>query len=310
MSFKLPRTESGVPLLGVGSGTYYYKQDKNAPPNPQLVKIFETAVKEGFVHLDSAECYGNDLELKEVLANLSKEGFKRDELFITDKYYIGKQSNPVYANPYKRIKKLTEELNTPYIDLYLLHSPFIEKEVYGFDLKGAWRYVQQALDEGLVKMVGVSNFTVDNIKEIWDTTKTNPQVNQIEFNAFLQNQTPGVVQFCQSQGILVEAYSPLAPLTTADLTKGAGLEFDQFLTKMSEKYSKTKTQLLLRWVIQRNIVPITTTSKIERFQEYKGIFDFKLDDSDVEKITELGNAFKPVLRKYWKPEFGHYDAEL
>ncbi|TID23837.1 hypothetical protein CANINC_003129 [Pichia inconspicua] len=313
MAFKLPKTESGVPLLGIGSGTAYYKQSADAPPNPQLIKIFETAVKEGFTHLDSAECYGNDAELKAALENVTKQGVSRDEIFITDKYYSGDASHSIhskYANPYDRIKKLTEELGTPYIDLYLLHSPFVSKEVNGFDLKEAWKYVQQALDDGLVKMIGVSNFRVEDIEEIWNTTKTNPQVNQIEFNAFLQNQTPGIVQFCQSHGILVEAYSPLAPLTTADLTKGAGLEFDQFLTELSKKYSKTKTQLLLRWVIQQNIVPITTTSKVERFEEYKGIFEFELAESDVEKIKELGNAYKPVIRKYWIPEFGHYDAEL
>lgn len=313
MSFKLPRTQSGLPLLGIGSGTYYFKRSPSEPANPQLVTIFETAVKEGFVHLDSAECYGNDLELKETLANLSASGIKREDIFITDKYFAGEGTytyRSSYANPYDRAKRACEELDTPYIDLYLLHSAYIKKETHGFDLKEAWKFMQQALDEGLVKMIGISNFTIDNIKEIWDTTKTNPQVNQIEFNAFLQNQTPGIVEYCQSHDILVEAYSPLAPLTSADLTQGPGLEFDQFLTNLSEKYSKTKTQLLLRWVIQKNIVPITTTSKVARLQEFKGVFDFELEKTDFEQITALGNAYKPVFRKYWKPEYGHFDAEL
>lgn len=314
MSFALPKNELGIPLLGIGSGTHYYKKSSDLPPNPKLISIFATALEKGFVHLDSAECYGNDVELKEALKNvLSKGEIKREDVFITDKYYVGDGSYTVrsaYANPYDRIKKLTEEIGTPYVDLYLIHAPFIKKETHGFDLKEAWKYMQQAYNEGLAKRIGVSNFTVGDIEEIWNTTETNPQVNQIEFNAFLQNQTPHIVDFCKSHGIVIEAYSPLAPLTSANLTEGPGLVFAKYLDSLAGKYSKTKMEILLRWVIQRGIVPITTTSKVERFEEMKGIFGWELAPSEVDEITKLGLDYKPVFRKYWKPEFGKFDAEL
>jgi diketogulonate reductase-like aldo/keto reductase len=313
MSFTLPKNELGIPELGIGSGTYYFKREKGLPANEKLVSIFTTAIKEGFIHLDSAECYGNDIELKEALKKVLDSGIKRENIFITDKYFSGDgsyTSHSEYANPYDRLKKLTSEIGTPYIDLYLLHAPFIKKETHGFDLKEAWNYMQQAKDEGLAKIIGVSNFTVDDIKQIWDVTATNPQVNQIEFNAFLQNQTPGIVEFCQSNNIVVEAYSPLAPITSADLTQGPGLNFGQYLESLAVKYQKTKMEILLRWVIQRGIVPITTTSKVERFTEMKGIFGWELDISEVDEISKLGSEYKPVFRKYWKPEFGKYDNEL
>lgn len=311
MSFVLPKNNSGIPLLGIGSGTYYFKRSAEEPTNPQLVNIFSTALKDGFIHLDSAECYKNDEELKESLDKvLSSTDIKREDIFITDKYFAGDgtyTSHSSYANPYDRIKSFNEFLNTPYTDLYLLHAPFIKKESHGFDLKEAWKFMQQALDEGLVKYIGVSNFAVEDIEEIWGTTKTNPQVNQIEFNAFLQNQTPGIVDYCKSKDIVIEAYSPLAPLTSGDLTSGPGLEFIKFIDELGSKYKKTRTQILLRWVIERGIVPITTTSKVERFEELKGIFDWSLSSEDVDAISKLGSEYKPSLRKYWKPEYSKFD---
>lgn len=311
MEFELPKSENGIPLLGIGSGTFYFKREKNLPANPKLVHTFKTAIESGFTHLDSAECYGNDIELKETLQSILSTGkFAREDIFITDKYFAGDGSYTIHseaANPYDRIKKLLEVLNTPYIDLYLIHAPFIKKEVHGFDLKEAWGYMQQAYDEGLVKKIGVSNFTVEDIKEIWDTTAVNPQVNQIEFSAFLQNQTPGIVEFCQSNSILVEAYSPLSPITSADINDGPGLIFNNYLERVAEKYEKTKLQVLLRWVLQRGIIPITTTSKDERFKEFMGIFGWEMEKSEVDEITKLGNDYKPPFRKYWKPEFGKFD---
>ncbi|ONH72202.1 NADPH-dependent conjugated polyketone reductase C1 [Pichia kudriavzevii] len=309
MTFKLPTDKSGIPLIGIGSGTYYYKKDKHAPVNEQLVKIFTTAVKEGFVHLDSAEVYGNDAELRDALKQLVGGGFKREDIFITDKYYAGDGSysaHSPFSNPYERIKSLVKELNTSYVDLYLLHAPFIKKESHGFDLKEAWKYLQQAKDEGLAKRIGVSNFGVEDLKEIIGTTATDPEVNQIEYNAFLQNQTPGIVEFSQSHNIAVEAYSPLAPITSGDLTQGKGLEFAKYLEELGAKYGKTNTQILLRWVIQTNVIPITTTSKVERLQELKGVFGWELEASEVSKISELGKAYG-TLRKYWKPEYSKYD---
>lgn len=309
MSFKLPKNELGIPLLGLGLGTFHYRPEE-AAVNQKVIEIFDSAIASGLTHIDSAEYYENDAEVKIILMNaLSNGKAKRSDIFITDKYFCGTGSyltRSSYKNPYDRIKKLLEYLDTPYIDLYLLHAPFIKKETHGFDLKEAWGFVQQAYDEGLVKKIGVSNFSVADIEEIWDNTKTNPQVNQIEFHAFLQEQTPGIVEFCQSRGITVQAYSPLAPLNSGvDFTTGPALQFNELLDKLAAKYGKTKTQVLLRWVIQRGIVPISTTSKIERLEELKGVFDWELQSSEVDGVTKLGS--KSRIRKYWRTEYGHYD---
>ena len=191
--------------------------------------------------------------------------------------------------------------------MYLLHAPFIKKESHGFDLKEAWKYLQQCQDEGLAKFIGVSNFTVQDLEEIWGTTKTNPQVNQIEFSPFLQNQTPGIFDWCKSHGVEIEAYSPLGPLTKGDLSQGAGLEFKKYIDELSQKYNKTASQIILRWVIDKEVIPISTTKKTERLEELKGVFGWSLDKDEVNKISELGNNYKPSLRQYWIKEYSKYN---
>lgn len=302
----------GIPLLGFGSGTYYVKEEGAPEVNEVLVSMFVTAMKEGFVHLDSAECYGNDLELRQALKAVINDGtYKREDLFITDKYFSGGDgsydSHSECANPYDRLQKFLKEVDTPYVDLFLLHAPFIKEETHGFDLKGAWKFMQQCKDEGLAKKIGVSNFEVKDLEELWGSTATNPEVNQIEYNAFLQDQTPGVVEWCRSHNVVMEAYSPLGPLYKADLTQGVGLQFKQLLDELSAKYFKSENQILLRWVIEQGIIPISTTSKAERLAELKGVFGWKMDKEDVLKIETLGKEYKPRLRQWWNPEFGKYN---
>lgn len=302
----------GIPLLGFGSGTYYFKEDGDNEVNQVLVNMQIAALKAGFTHMDSAECYGNDRELRESLQVVINDGtYKREDLFITEKYYSGAngsyEGHSKSANPYARLQKFLEDVNTPYVDLYLLHAPFIQKETHGFDLKGAWKFMQQCKDEGLAKRIGVSNFEVKDLEEIWGSTETNPEVNQIEYNAFLQDQTPGVVEFCRKNNVILEAYSPLGPLYKGDLTQGVGLQFKILLEALSNKYHRSENQILLRWVIEEGIIPISTTSKQERLEELKGVFGWKMDKEDVEKIETLGKQYKPTLRQWWIPEFKKYD---
>lgn len=306
----LPQSTLGIPILGIGIGTSHKKKSDD-PANEHLVSILFEAAKNGFIHLDSAEAYGNDEELKLSLQKMLQDThLEREDIFITDKYFSGNGLTKIPLKsytPYDRIKYILNYLDTPYIDLYLLHSPFIEPETHGFTLKEAWKYMQQAYDEGLVKRIGVSNFAVEDIEGIWDTTKTNPQVNQIEFNVFLQEQTPGIVKYCQSKGITIEAYSPLSPLTRADLESGIGLDFSNLLEELSKKYERTELQILLRWVIQQGIIPITTTSKPERFKEFQGVFGWQLSQKDVESISNIGLLFKGNVRKCWLQKYGKYD---
>lgn len=310
MSFKLPIEAKGIPAMGFGTGTRYYKRGEKVEFNDSLVKMLVYAVENGFTHLDTAESYRVYPEFDAALKQLKEKGFKQSQLFITDKYDTSaRPGEPISkdGDPYKHLKKTLEErIHLKYVDLYLLHSPFITKDKFGFTLEEAWQSMEKCKDAGLAKRIGVSNFGIKDLKRILKIAKFKPAVNQIEFSCFLQNQTPDIVNFCKENNITVEAFSPLSPITKADHTKGVGKELDAELESLASKYHKTKSQLLLRWVYQRGLIFLSTTSKESRIQEWKGIFDFELTPTDEEKITEIGNKCKPQFRLYWH-EYDQYN---
>lgn len=258
------------------------------------------ALANGFVHLDGAEVYNTDREIGEALATV-----KRENIFLTDKYFTGDLEYKLKSQlglPYDALKhQLANALKTDYVDLYLLHSPFVYKESHGFDLIDCWKSMEKAYKEGLTKNIGVSNFGVEDLKSILEVAEVKPVVNQIEFNAYLQNQTPEIVEFCQKNDILVEAYSPLGPIV-----KGGPSVLTEYLNTLGSKYRKTATQVLLRWVLERGILPVTTSGNEERMLQSRNIFDFKLAADEVEKITAIGKAH-PILRQWWTYEYSKYN---
>ncbi|ODV63931.1 Aldo/keto reductase, partial [Ascoidea rubescens DSM 1968] len=209
--FVLSNTDAKIPAIGYGTGTKWYKYGRDEI-DEKLVSNLVKAVDYGFVHIDGAEVYNTDSETGLALKKIKKS---RESIWITNKYFAGDGSykaRSTEANPYEAIKAGLKRLQIEYIDLYLLHAPFIKKETHGFSKVEAWKYLEKAYEEGLVKNIGVSNFSVEDLKEILEEAKYKPQVNQIEYSAYLQNQTPGIYDFAQENGILLEAYSPLAPL--------------------------------------------------------------------------------------------------
>lgn len=290
---------NSIPAVAYGVGTKWFKFGRNEL-DANVVNAIKSALAKGFVHIDGAEIYNTNGEIGEAIA-----GLDRKNVFLTDKYFSGDLSHTrisPHGKPYDSLKhSLQNELKVDYVDLYLLHAPFISKESHGFDLAEAWKSMEQAQKEGLTKNIGVSNFAVKDLEEILLVAEIKPVVNQIEFNAYLQNQTPGIVEFSQKNGILVEAYSPLAPLV-----KGEKGEFTDYLDTLASKYNKLPSQILLRWVLERGVLPVTTSGNEERQSQLVNIFDFSLTPEEVEKIKTLGEKH-PTLRQYWTKEYSKYD---
>ncbi|EGW34748.1 aldose reductase [Spathaspora passalidarum NRRL Y-27907] len=296
--FKLSNGNT-IPAIGYGVGTKWFKFGRDEV-DTNVINALETAIKLGFAHIDGAEIYNTNEEIGAALVN---SGVKRENIFITDKYFAGDASfsnRSPHSNPYEALKADLKQLKLDYVDLYLLHSSYIKKETHGFSLTEAWGYLEKLKDEGLAKNIGVSNFTVEDLKTVLDSKpKYKPEVNQIEFSAYLQDQTPGIVQYSQENGILVEAYGPLGPIT-----KGQGGPLDPVLAKLSKKYGKTEGQILLRWVIQKGVLPLTTSSKEDRIKSFVDIFSFELTPEEVDEITTVGK--QKTVRQFAK-EFSKYD---
>lgn len=287
-----------IPAVAYGAGTKWFKYGSSEVSQP-LIDAIKYAVGHGFSHVDGALVYGTDVEIGTAL-----ETVDRSLVFITNKYFssIGDAMKTPHENPLASLKAQLKDLKTDHVDLYLLHHPFVSKDSEGYDLKQAWKFMEQAVDEGLTKSIGVSNFAVEDLKVVLEVARIPPVANQIEFNAYLQNQTPGIVKFCQDNKILVEAYSPLAPLFQSE-DRG---EFTDYIDTLAKKHSKTTGQVLLRWVLQRGVLPVTTSSNETRITQLNDLFNFELSADEVAKISDLGEKH-PTLRIYWKEQYSKYD---
>lgn len=242
-------------------------------------KTVKSGLDAGYRHFDSAQVYRNEQHLGKALKDC---GIARKEVFITTKI----ASNSVGGNNQKKDKLLPsferslEKLQTDYVDLLLLHFPRPETR------QAAWPIMEQIYKSGRAKSIGVSNYMVRHLDELLASCKVKPAVNQIELHVFLQ--MPDVVEFCQKNGIVVEAYSPLA--------HGKGMD-DPVLSKIAKKHGKTNAQIMLRWCIEIGVVPMPKSTHSERIKENFEIFDFKLDDKDMKAIKGLERN----MRTCWDP---------
>lgn len=259
-----------VPAIGFGTGTKWKKTGDDLDWN--VIDAIGSAYKSGFHHFDSAEVYNTENELGEAISDLD-----RGSLFITTKLRprLGTDIKPHFLSSLER-------LGVDYVDLYLLHAPF-----FGVDVVSQWKELENLYDAGLVKSIGVSNHRVSDLQAILEVARIKPAVNEIEYHPYLQNQSPHIVEFCEKNGILVTAYSPLTPITKA---KGKG-PLDPLLERLAVKYEKEQGQILLRWIYENNILPITTSSKIDRDLQALDIFGFELEPPDHDDITETGSKF-------------------
>lgn len=284
-TFEIKESHTRIPVLGFGTGTQWRIAKREGETKGQFIEKLAdqlaTAIVLGFNHIDTAEYY---LTHEEVGEALKRSRIPRDKLFITDKYNQGAWTGLNCSGPIQAAQKGLEALGIKYFDLYMLHRPDITKENAGIDLQEAWRQVEELYEAGIAKAIGVSNFPLETLKQMESYCRYLPMVHQVEFNPYLQNQSPGVVEWCQNQQIVVEAYSPLAPLSRA--RPGP---LDDILPGLVKKYDKTETQIVLRWVIDRGVVALTTSSKVERIREILETLDFELEKSDVELINEVGS---------------------
>lgn len=285
-----------IPFVGYGTGTKWFKADNPDVVDEKTVDALLLALESGQYHIDTAEIYNTHLEVATALKRFQEKhpDFKRSDLWITDKFFAKNQS------PLKTVTETLKLLNLEYLDLYLIHSPFFEKT--GAEktttLELVWKEIEELYEQGKVKNIGVSNFRVSDLEELFKIAKVQPVVNQIEYNALLQEQSPGIVEFSQKHDILVEAYSPLGPLykTKGDATY---VKLDAEIEKLAAKYKKTTGEILLRWTIQNKVLPVTTSAKKQRIIESISVYDFELSPEDQKAITDIGKLLPPV-RQYWE----------
>ena len=248
-----------IPTLGFG----VYQIDEKHCEQAVL-----DAIDVGYRLIDTATAYQNE---RQVGNAIKVSGIDRKDLFITTKLWLNQAS---YDGAKIEFEQSLNLLQVDYIDLYLIHQPF-------GDIYGAWHAMEELYEQGKIKAIGVSNFQPDRLADLMAFNKIKPAVNQIEVNPF--NQQLQAAPWMQSKTIQPEAWAPFA--------EGKNDIFNHpVLTAIGNKYNKSVGQVILRWLIQRQIVCLAKSVRKERMTENLNIFDFELSNQDMIDITAIDTA--------------------
>lgn len=242
-------------------------------PEESCEQVVRDAISTGYRLIDTASSYKNE---KAVGRAIRSSGVPREELFITTKAYIQQMG---YENTMRAFQESLENLGLSYLDFYLIHMPF-------GDYYGSWRALEELYEAGKIRAIGVCNFLPDRLLDLCYNAKILPQVNQIERHPHYQRAEE--LALMRELQIQPEAWAPFA--------EGLhGMFNEPLLVKIAQKHGKTPAQIILRWNVQQGVVVIPKSVHRERMQENLGIWDFALDEEDMQEIAALDTGCPSML---------------
>ncbi|WP_404987812.1 aldo/keto reductase [Clostridium culturomicium] len=257
MTVKYMELINEVKMPAIGIGTYKTGSDE------ETAHAVKFAIEAGYRHIDAAAFYGNEIGVGK---GIKESGVKREDIFLVTKVW---NDDHGYDKTMEAFNKSLERLQVEYLDLYLIHWPTkLNSET--------WRAFEELYESGKVRAIGVCNFKEGHLEEIKESAKIMPMVNQMEVHPF--NTRKKLREYCKVNNIQMVAWSPIS--------RGRVLT-NELLIKLSEKYSKTITQVVLKWHIQNGVVPIPKSSNEGRIKENFEVFDFEIAKEDMELIASL-----------------------
>ncbi|MBR5350764.1 MAG: aldo/keto reductase [Prevotella sp.] len=264
------KLNNGVLIPQPGFGTFL------TPDGETAVNAVRCAIEQGYRHIDTAAVYGNEVSVGE---GIRQGGVPREELFVTSKVWNTERG---YETTLRAFDKTLKDLGLDYLDLYLIHWPANTLQ-FGDAADGinqeTWRALEKLYNEGMIRAIGLSNFMPHHLEAVLQKAEVMPAVDQIEYHpGFLQQEC---VDYCKEKGIVVEAWSPLG--------RGSVL-FDELLMGLAEKYGSTVAQLVVRWVMQKGIVPLVKSITPSRIEENYQVFDFQIMDEDMALIDGMASS--------------------
>lgn len=250
---------NGVEMPILGFGVF------QVPDPAECERSVRDAIDVGYRLLDTATSYGNEEAVGTAIRN---HGIDRKELFVTTKLWIEDAS---YEGAKAAFERSLNKLQLDYLDLWLIHQPF-------GDVYGAWRAMEELHKAGRIRAIGISNFYPDRLVDFVLHNEVTPAVNQIEIHPFHHQDNAQAI--LQEYKVQPEAWGPFAEGKN-------GLFSNDVLQKIGDKHGKSIAQVVLRWLIQRDIVAIPKSVRKERMAENFDVFDFQLDGDDIAAITAL-----------------------
>ena len=251
---------NGVKMPSIGFGTYKSGSDE------ETAKIIKYALKIGYRQIDTASFYGYEVGIGN---GIKESGINREDIFLVTKLW---NDDHGYDKTIEAFNKSLERLQVDYIDLYLIHWPNkLNSET--------WKAFEHLYKTGKVKSIGVCNFKIGHLEELKKTAEIMPMVNQVEIHP--QSSKNDMLRYCEENNIQLVAWSPIM--------RGK-LFSNELILGLAEKYKKTIAQIILRWHVQRGIIPIPKSSNEGRIKENLSIFDFELSNDDMSIIDSLNEG--------------------
>jgi 2,5-diketo-D-gluconate reductase A len=249
---------NGVRMPILGFGVYQI-------PAEQTEQAVTDALAAGYRHIDTAAAYVNEEAVGRAIEN---SGIPRDELFVTTKLWV---SDAGEDRAKRAFEKSLQRLGLDHLDLYLIHQPF-------GDYYGSWRAMEQLHREGVIKAIGVSNFYPDRLVDLVDHNEITPAINQIETHPYFQR--ADYQELMRERGVQIESWGPFA--------EGRNNLFsDPVLSEIGTAHGKSVAQVVLRWLIQRDVVVIPKSVRADRMAENIDVFDFQLTDDEMTRIAAM-----------------------
>lgn len=258
---------NGVEVPQLGLGTWFIDDDK-------VVEAVQNAINLGYRHIDTAQAYGNERGVGE---GIKKSNVRREDIFIQTKLIAEAKT---YEEAKKQIEMSFEKLNVKYIDLMIIHSPqpwanFRDGNHYEQGNLEAWRALEEYYKKGMIRAIGVSNFEIVDLENLIKNAEIKPMVNQILTH--IGNTNFELLEYCKKEGIVVEAYSPIA--------HGALLNND-VMKEMANKYHVSIAQLSIRYTLQLGLISLPKTSNVIHMKLNSEV-DFEISSEDMKLLCEV-----------------------
>ncbi|XP_057364886.1 aldo-keto reductase family 1 member B1-like [Daphnia carinata] len=297
MTIKIPnvRLNNGYEMPIMGFGTYSGKPE-------EFTRMISDAINAGYRHIDGAMFYGNEVDVgNAVRQKIEEKVVKREDLFLVSKLW------PTFMSPHlvePTLRQTLKDLQTDYLDLYLIHWPTAFEENMGLVPKGedgkilfktvdfvdTWKSMEACVRQGLVRSIGISNFNSQQISRLMSHCSIKPVTNQIEVHAYLNQKK--LIEFCSQHAIIVTAYGPLGRPGFQKDDSEPVLILDPKVKELSAKYGRTPAQIALRYLTMQNLPVIPKSSTKSRIEENLASLEFDLSKEDMAILDGLDCGYR------------------